>query len=227
MTAAPFRLFGPDHLAALAAVGCAAVLAPLAIRRRPSGRAARGIRVGLAALLLLLAAVTTAGVSRERPLQVWDFLPLHLCDAAVFLAAFALLTRGRGAVELLYFWALGATSLAMITPDLSVGAPDWHFLSFFAIHGSVVISAAVLVFGFGLTPRPGAVFRAFLLTNSYAAVVAVVDFGFDQNFLYLRAKPEARTILDAFGPWPLYLLPCEILAAGAFRLLGAPFRDRR
>ncbi len=227
MNAAPLRLLGPEHLAALAAVGCAGLLLPLAIRRHPAGRASQAARALLASLLLLLTALTTAGVSRERPLALWDLLPLHLCDAAIFLAAYALLTLRRWATELLYFWAFAATSPAMITPDLWFGAPDWRFFSFFAIHGSVVVSAAALVFGFGLTPRPGAARRAFFVTNAYAGLVAIVDFTFGQNFLYLRAKPEARTILDAFGPWPVYLLPCEILAAGAFRLLGLPFRERR
>lgn len=227
MPAAPFRLFGPDHLVALAVVGAAAVAVPLAVRRRPEGRAARLLRPGLAAALLLLTALTTYGVSRERRLGVWDFLPLHLCDAAIFLAAFALVTRRRASAELLYFWAFAGTSLAMITPDLWVGAPDWHFLSFFAIHGMVVVSAATLAFGLGAGPRPGGARRAFLLTNMYAAAIAVVDAAFEQNFLYLRARPEARTLLDAFGPWPWYILPCEILAAGAFRLLEVPFRGRR
>ncbi len=227
MPAAPFRLFGPDHLAALAVVGAAAVAVPLAVRRRPEGRGARLLRLGLAAALLLLTALTTYGASRERRLGVWDFVPLHLCDAAIFLAAFALLTRRRGAAELLYFWALAGTSLAMITPDLWIGAPDWHFLSFFAIPGLVVVSAATLAFGLGAGPRPGGAWRAFLLTNAYAAGVAVVDAAFGQNYLFLRAKPEARTLLDAFGPWPFYIVPCEILAAGAFRLLELPFRGRR
>lgn len=227
MAAAPFHLFGPDHLAALAVAGCAAVLLPVAVRRHSPWRRSRAVPGALAALLLLLTALTTAGVARERPLAIWDLLPLHLCDASIFLAVFALLTLRHGAAELLYFWSFGATSLAMITPDLWVGAPDWHFYSFFAVHGSVVVSAATLVFGLGLTPRPGAPLRVFLLTNAYAATVAIVDVAFGQNFLYLRAKPEARTILDAFGPWPVYLIPCELLAWGAFRLLDLPFRGRR
>ena len=71
-----------------------------------------------------------------------------------------------------YFWAGGGTALAMLAPDVEVGFPDPAFLSFFALHGLVVASAAVLVFGFGCRPRPGAPRRAFLLTNAYAAVVA-------------------------------------------------------
>jgi hypothetical integral membrane protein (TIGR02206 family) len=222
---APFRLFGPGHLAALAAVGCAAALLGAAVRRGPAAVAAT-IRVGLAALLLALTALTLAGVGRERPLEIWDALPLHLCDAAILLAAFALLTRHRGAAELLWFWAGGATSLAMLTPNLASGPPDWYFFSFFAVHGSVVASAAVLVVGVGLAPRPGAPWRALLATNAYAAAVGLVDLLFDQNYLFLRAKPGAWTILDWFGPWPVYLLVCEIVAAAAFLLLYLPFRER-
>jgi uncharacterized membrane protein YwaF len=76
---------------------------------------------------------------------------------------------------------------------LASGPPDWHFFSFFAIHGSVVASAAVLVPGAGLVPRRGAPWRA---------------------------------LLAWFGPWPLYLLVCEIIAAAAFLLLYLPFRER-
>jgi len=224
VAAAPFRLFGPDHWAALAAVGCVGALLCGAARRGPG--VARAIRFALAALLLLLIALTLLLVARERPLTVWDFLPLELCDAAVFLAVFALLTLRPAACELLWFWAGGATLLAMITPDLAWGAPDWGFYSFFALHGSVVIAAAVGPLGLGIRPRRGAPWRALIATNAYAAVVAAVDLAFEQNFLYLRAKPAAWTILDWLGPWPFYLLACEILAAALFALLYLPFRDR-
>ena len=225
MSPAPFHLFGPGHVAAVAIVcGVAALLAAAGRRGGPAAR--RAIRFGLAGLLLALAAFTLAAVAEERPLTVWDLLPLHLCDAAVLLAAFALVAQWRGAAELLWFWAIGGTSLAMLTPDLALGPPDWRFVSFFAIHGSVVVSAAVLALGLGLGPRPGAPWRALLVTNLYALAVAAVDFRFGQNYLFLRAKPDAWTVLDWFGPWPVYLFACEIVAAAVFHLLYLPFRER-
>jgi hypothetical integral membrane protein (TIGR02206 family) len=224
VAATPFRLFGPDHLAALAAVGCVGALLCAVARRGPA--AARAVRLGLAALLASLIGLTLVLVARERPLTAWDFLPLELCDAAIFLAVFALLTLRPAACELLWFWAGGATTLAMITPDLAFGAPDWGFYSFFALHGSVVAAALVPPLGLKIRPRPGAPWRALLATNAYAGVVAAVDAVFGRNFLYLRAKPAAWTVLDWLGPWPVYLLSCEILAAALFALLYLPFRDR-
>jgi hypothetical integral membrane protein (TIGR02206 family) len=79
--------------------------------------------------------------------------------------------------------------------------------------------------GFGMRPRPGAPWRTLLVTNVYAAVVAVVNGAFGTNFLYLRHKPGARTLLDWMGPWPLYILVADLLAAGLFWLLYWPFRS--
>ncbi|MFP2927773.1 TIGR02206 family membrane protein, partial [Pyxidicoccus sp. 3LG] len=157
----------------------------------------------------------------------WAYLaPLHLCDAAILLGVWALLTRHRLACELLYFWACAGTALALVTPDLSVGFPHPHFLSYFALHGAVVVAALLLVVGLGYGPRPGAVWRALLWTNVYAAAVGGVNVAFGTNFLYLCAKPLAPTPLDWFGPWPVYLLVAEGVALGLFTLLALPFRRR-
>ena len=115
----------------------------------------------------------------------------------------------------------------MLAPDVEVGFPDPAFLSFFALHGLVVASAAVLVFGFGCRPRPGAPRRVFLLTNAYAAVVGLVDLALGANFLFLCRKPAAPTLLDWFGPWPAYLLVADALAGILFLALDLPFRAGR
>src|SRR6185295_10788000 len=112
-------------------------------------------------------------------------------------------------------------------PDVYSGFPDVDFLSFFALHGLVVAAAAVLVFGFGCRPRAGAPWRVFLITNAYAAVVGLVDLALDANFLFLRGKPAAPTLLDWLGPWPAYILAAEALAAVLFMALDLPFRAGR
>jgi hypothetical integral membrane protein (TIGR02206 family) len=220
-----FVLFGLPHVAALLAAAAAA--GGLALLARRSEAASRAVRVGLAALLLAATAAYLFVVGREARLDVWDVVPLHLCDFLIFVAVFALLTRHQRATELLYFWSCTGTLLAMVTPDLGEGFPDWRFLTYFLLHGGVVAAAVVLVFGLGLRPRPGAAWRAFLLTNAYAAVVYAVDVAFDRNFLYLRGKPYASTLLDWMGPWPLYILVVEAVALMLFALLEAPFLLRR
>jgi hypothetical integral membrane protein (TIGR02206 family) len=220
-----FVLFGPDHLAALAVTALAAAGLSLLARRHARGRAGAALRAALAAALVAATAATLLAWSREFPLTVWDVLPLHLCDFLILVAAFALVTRHQAAYELLYFWGCAGTLIALFSPDVHAGFPSWRFLSFFVLHGLVVIAAVVLTLGFGMRPGKGAPWRALLVTNAYAAAVGLVNVAFDTNFLYLQRKPGAPTLLDWLGPWPVYILVADALAAVMFWLLYWPFRS--
>jgi hypothetical integral membrane protein (TIGR02206 family) len=183
------------------------------------------VRAALAGALLGGAIGYVVAEWRLGLLSPGDFLPLHLCDFAIFLAAFALGARRPGAVELLWFWALSGTLLAILTPAVSGSFPDWRWLLYFAMHGGVIAAAAVLVIGCGIRPRPGAPWRAFGWTAAYAGVVAAVDLVTGANFLWLRAKPAQPTILDWLGPWPVYLFAAAAIGLAGFHLLGLPFRE--
>lgn len=221
MSAAPFVLFGAGHLVALAATAAVAAGLSQLVRRRPG--AGDAVRYGLAAVLLAGVAAFLVAEWRRGTLTPWDFLPLHLCDFLIFVAAFALATRRPFACELLFFWACAGALLAMVTPDVAYGFPDRGFVIFFGFHGAVLTAAVLLTFGLGIRPAPGAPWRVFLLTNAYAAVAGLVNLALGTNFLYLRHKPAARTLLDGLGPWPYYLMAADALALGLFMLLGLPF----
>jgi len=218
----PFRLFGLDQLAALAATGAAAFALVRRARRNPAPRV---LRFGLAAVLAAAASGWLAFVHARYGLSLWDLLPLHLCDFLILVAVWALVTLRPLACELLYFWSAG-TLLAMVTPDLGVGFPHPAFVAFFTLHGAVVVSAALVVFGLGRRPRPGAAWRAFGATLAYAGVVALVNLAFGTNFLFLCRKPDEPTLLDAFGPWPAYLGTVALFALGLFHLMAWPLRER-
>jgi hypothetical integral membrane protein (TIGR02206 family) len=212
-----------DHLLVVAGTALAAVLVPLLVRRH--GRATgHAVRWTLAALLLAGVTAYLALAARSGDIGLLDFLPFHLCDLAIFVAVFALVTRSRLACEVLYYWALAGTTLAILTPDVSGSFPDWRWVAYFATHALVVISATTLVFGMDRTPRRGSAWRVFLITLGYAAVVGVVDAATGANFLYLARKPAGATLLDWFGPWPVYIGVAAGIAWVLFTLLEAPFR---
>jgi hypothetical integral membrane protein (TIGR02206 family) len=217
-----FTIFGPAHLIVLAVTVALAAVLPWAVRRRPGW--AWPARIGLVLALIAFTVAYLACLAREGPLSVWDVVPLHLCDFLILVVAFALLTSNRMACELLYFWGGTGTLLAIVTPDLGFDWPDWRFVVFFGVHGTVVVAASLVAFGLGRAPQAGAVRRVFLLTNVYAGAVAIVNAAWGKNFLYLCAKPSAPTVLDWFGPWPVYLVVVELVAAGLFSLLWLPFR---
>ena len=221
----PFRRFSLEHLGAIFILAGVAVLLTGATRR--SRRVEVAARVILAAFLAGGLAFALADSLPLHGLDWLDILPLHFCDMAVLIAVVALVTRRQTPTEILYFWGLTGTSIAILTPDLDRGFPDTHCISFFALHGGVAVSAAVLVFGVGVRPRPGADLRVFWMTNVYAAVIAVINLVAGENYLYLRAKPSQPSLLDWMGPWPWYILAADALAFVLFRGLMLPFREER
>jgi hypothetical integral membrane protein (TIGR02206 family) len=221
----PFPTFGAVHLALLAAVpGLAFALAAL-VRRLPG--AARPVGAVFAATLALnqLAYLVYAGLHGwiEPPRG----LPLELCDVAVWLAVVALLGGPRFAGELLWFVGLAGTTQALLTPDLGVAFPSYPAVKFFLGHGGTVAAALFLAFTGRLRPRRGAWWRALLALNAYAAAILVLNWLAGTNYLYLAHKPPVPTLLDHLGPWPWYIVSCQLLAAGLFYLLELPFRRRR
>ncbi len=220
--AAPFVRFGADHLGALAATGVVCVVAVLLARRWP-----RAVRWSLAASLLGMTVAYVVVEAGDPHVSLWSFLPLHLCDMAIFVGAYALLTRRQAAYEVLFFWSLTGTALAMVFPEVWRGFPDWYFVSYFALHGGVVVAALTLTFGVGLRPRRRAPLRVLGWTALYAAAVAIVNVAFDTNYLYLMRKPSTSSPLDWFGPWPWYIGGAALFAWACFELLMLPFRFER
>jgi hypothetical integral membrane protein (TIGR02206 family) len=182
------------------------------------------VRLGLGGALAGATAWTLGRWWRAGTLTVWDLLPFHLCDLLIFVAVFALLRLSRPAIELLYFWAGAGTLLALVSPDVARGFPDPDFVSFFVLHGLVVVAASVLVVGLRRPPRSGAHWRVFLATNAYAAAIGLFNLAFGTNYLFLCRPPSAPTVLDWFGPWPWDLRAADAMALVLFRLLALPWR---
>jgi hypothetical integral membrane protein (TIGR02206 family) len=151
-------------------------------------------------------------------------LPLQLCDVAIFIAAAALWTRRQLLVEITYFWGMAGTIQALLTPDLPQHFPSYPYFQYYIAHGGVVSAALLLVVGMRRHPRPWAVARVLALTVAYAALVGAVDALTGANYLYLRAKPPAPTLLDLLGPWPLYIVAATGMGVILFAILDAPFR---
>jgi hypothetical integral membrane protein (TIGR02206 family) len=221
----PFAAFGAAHVGALATVAVLAASLVVLVRRHPAlGRPVRlALAAGIAALVIFEFSV---GV-REGWLGWVAVLPLELCDAALVLAVITLVVPRRATAEVVYFWTVSGSVLAMLTPDLAWDFPRWEFVVFFGLHGLALVAALVLVFGLGLRPRPGAPLRVWAITLAWAAFVGLVDLEFGTNYMYLRRKPPSATPLDWMGPWPVYLAVGAGVAFALFLLVGLPFRRER
>jgi hypothetical integral membrane protein (TIGR02206 family) len=211
-------LLAGEHLGAIVLIGAGTGGLVLLARRRP-GAWLRWMAVVLVAVELSWWAYVLAGGVPGSELAY--SLPLQLCDAAIFVAAAALWTRRQLIVEVTYFWGLAGTIQALLTPDLPQHFPSYAYFQYYLAHGGVVAAALLLVIGLQIRPRHP--LKVASLTAVYTALVGLVDLVSGANYMYLRAKPPAATLLDLLGPWPVYIVVAAAIALALLAALYAPF----
>jgi hypothetical integral membrane protein (TIGR02206 family) len=203
------RQFSAPHLAALAVLVIASIAAVWAARRDIAGSKT----TRLLALLILAAWAGEYVADAINGIYTAKYtLPLQLTDVISVTAVVALWTRRQLAVELLYFWSLGGSLQAMVTPDLGESFPSVYYFTYFVYHIGAIVAALMLVFGYGIYPRPRAALKAFAITLIWAAVAGIGDAITGGNYMYLRAKPVHNSLLSVMGPWPWYILTTAVLA---------------
>ena len=96
-------------------------------------------------------------------------------------------------------------------------------------HGSIVTSALYFTFVEGYRPTWNSVKRVIIGTQLYAIVIFFLNFLLGSNYMFLARKPDVPSLIDALGPWPLYIIPLELIAFTTVLLLYIPWaiRDRQ
>jgi len=151
-------------------------------------------------------------------------LPLQLCDLILWCTVVAALTLKPMPFEFAFFAGLLGTGMAVVTPDLWEPFPSYNTVYFFLAHGGIVAALLYLWWSGQARPAPGCVRRAMIILNGYAAFMGLFNWLFGTNYVYLCRKPDSASLLDYFGPWPVYLAAVELFALGGFFLLSLPFR---
>lgn len=216
-----WRLFGPWHLSILAAIALAAWALRHGLQRAP-----RAASWTIAAVLMTGELIWYGYRLKVEGFQFPEGVPLQLCDLTVWLTAFTLLFRRQAVFEFTFFAGLAGAAMALLFPDLWAPLCSYPSIYFFFAHGLIVASLAAMAWSGQMRPKPGCVWRAMLVLNVYAAIVAVFNLVFSTNYMYLREKPTGASPLDYMGPWPWYVVSGEFFALALFALLWLPFRRK-
>lgn len=195
------------------------------------GRAARGTPVeprlrrafALAAALYWVAYNTWWN---WNGLDVLGGLPLHFCDIVGLLAPLALLTGNRWLRAILYFWAFGFTTQAVLQPDLAVGPANLVFWAFWLAHTFILACASYDVAVLGFRPDWRDLGRAAVAVLGYAVVIIPLDLMLGANYGFIGNPPPEQKIppmIESFGAWPGRLVILAGLTVLGFLLLLLPW----
>jgi hypothetical integral membrane protein (TIGR02206 family) len=136
----------------------------------------------------------------------------------------ALITRRLRWYEPAYFWGLGGTLQAIITPNLDCGFPAFRWISFFITHSGIVAGVLFMTAAMGLRPRPISLARVLLWSEVYLACALAVNALAGANYGFLSRKPDGPSLLDYLSQthtW--YVLEMNLLAIVFFAILYLPF----
>jgi hypothetical integral membrane protein (TIGR02206 family) len=219
-----FHPFGAAHLAVIFLTIALPFFLAFAVHRTKSRFLERSICFSISALLLINY-VAYLIVARNFGVTSWQkTLPMQLCDWAMVVIIVALWTGNRRWLEIAYFWGIGGTLQAIITPNLRFGFPDLRFISFFVAHSGIIIGIVFLMLIYGFRPRPIGILRTFAWTEFYFVIAFTIDLLTGENYGFLLHKPEAFSLLSYLSDWrPLYLIEFHGLAWLFFCVLYAPF----
>ncbi len=219
-----FHPFGPAHLSVIFLTFLVPLFFAALVRggRRP--RLERGFAIVLSALLTVNFLGYATFIRRHGGLDWAQTLPMQLCDWAMVVIIVALLTHRRSWFDVAYFWGIGGTFQAILTPNLPFNFPDIRFISFFTAHCGIVAGIIFLMVARGFRPHFNSIGRTLFWSEIYLGVALLVDYLTGVNYGFLLHKPEAASILDFLSDSrPVYILQLNGLAILFFLLLYAPF----
>jgi hypothetical integral membrane protein (TIGR02206 family) len=182
------------------------------------------VRIGLAAILIISEISLHSWLWRIGEWTIRYSLPFHLSSISILLSAALLLTKSYSLFEFTYFAGVGSALQAMLTPDISSYTfPHFRYVHFFISHGGIVVANMFIVLVEKYSPKVKSVWKAFLYLNIYTFFVFLLNYFIEGNYMYISEKPVNPSILDYLGPWPLYILPLEVIALITFLVLYVPF----
>jgi hypothetical integral membrane protein (TIGR02206 family) len=219
-----FQPYGLPHLTVIFLTVVLPFVLAAIVWRTKSDRAEKVI-VGILSAILVLNYVGYLIFIRNTATTTWQqILPMQLCDWGMVVVIVAMCSGNQRWFEVAYFWGIGGTLQAVLTPDLRFGFPDWRFISFFTSHCGIIIGVVFLMLTRRYRPYPMSIVRVFLWSELYFVVTFVTDKLTGFNYGFLLHKPEAFSVLSFLSDWwPLYLLQLHGVALLFFLGLYVPF----
>ena len=151
-------------------------------------------------------------------------IPLDICNLMGVLLPFLMWHPNQRVFPYLYFWILTGTTQGVFAPHLFNGFPNFIFIKYWVVHSGLIIYIFYVTFVWAFPIKWKHLWQSFLLLNLYVIVVYAVNKLIGANYVYVVQKPPTASVLDYFGPWPVYILVCEAIFLFLSFLVFLPYR---
>lgn len=217
-----FQPFSALHFAILAGYTLITVALAVVGRKWRGTLREQPLHRAWAACVVLVQVVNIIYWATPPNLEPRSSLPLHICDIAGIAAVLAMVTRARVWRTILYYWGLGLSTQAFLTPVITDGPDTFRFHLFFASHLTIVATAVYDLVVREYRPA----WRDFWVISgvlaAWGAVVLPLNIATGWNYGYIgNTRPQQPTLIDRLGAWPLRLVWMILLVEGTFLIMTA------
>lgn len=181
--------------------------------------------VGIATTLLCLNITYIAIIIAKGEFDYQIDLPLNFCVILPYFMPYVMYSKNKIMYGIMYFGVLGGTFQGIITPHLDgVGFPSYIYLKFWAEHAGLIILILYATIVYKMRPHWKDYRNAILFLFAYF-LIFLMSFNYftGSNYGYTMNKPPDGSLLDLFGPWPIYIIVSICIAFPLFFLLYLPF----
>ena len=221
-----FILFGEQHTQAL--TYSFLIIALLCVIGNFLNSKAQDVFAKLIGISLLVFEVTKPFIYIYGFDKPWEtYLPLHMCNFSAVLIGIFLLQKNKNQLffELPFYWGIGGATMALLTPDLTMGWPDIEFFMFFYGHGQIILGIFFALTVLKHRPYLQNFWKMAVITILLLIPILIVNLviGGDANYWYLMNTPEGDSLMNFMPAPPYHMLGVAPLALIVFFITYLPF----
>ncbi len=218
-----FTQFSPSHWAAIGVFAFLSVLVPFLSKRFLSKPLQYRVGEAIGVIIFLSYFAWAALELSAGTFDVAKHLPFQLCRFSNLVVVLMMNFRRIFWFEILYFWVVTGVLQATFAPDFQQEFPHFYYFRFWIGHPGMILAIVYAMVVYEMRPTLKGFWNGIIATNVYALFTVILNLSLGSNYFFTMGKPETASPLDYFGPWPWYILVCELILIVQATLFYLPF----
>jgi len=154
----------------------------------------------------------------------YDSFPFHVCDILGLIVSLTFIFGHRILRSQLYYWGVGLSHQAIITPTLIEGPTTFIFWLFWLVHFFIIGGALYSLIIDGFRPNWKDYTNTLKIGVVYISLMLILNILLETNYAYVgNSTPNNKSVIDILGPWPWRIIPMVLIGTAWMALLTVPW----